>query len=343
MARQISPLSDLRSLWRLVGVLRSARPDVLQTATPKASLLGAIAARMCRVPVVVIGLFGLPQMTQSGWRRRLLDATTRVSTSAATTVWCDSRSMAAYVRDQSLAPRDRVRVIGEGSVGGVDAAGAFDPETRAAVAAGARVRAGLGIPQEAKVLGFVGRLTRDKGMLELGEAWRSLRARHPEAHLVLVGPEDGDFPEGARRLLAPDAHTHLVGGQRHVTPYFAAMDVFVMPSYREGFCVTNLEASAMALPVVATRIPGCVDSVADGVTGTLVPVRDSTALANAIDVYLRDPEMASRHGRAGRARAVHDFDPRAMQTELASAYRDLLHSGELTTATSPSGVGGTRG
>ena len=321
ITRQIAPMADLRSLRRLVTVLRAARPDVLQTATPKAALLGTVAARLARIPVVV-GVFGLPQMTETGWRRRLLDVTTRISTMGARVVWCDSPSMADHVVAQRLAPPSRVRVIGRGSVGGVDACGAFNPE--AVATERVSIRGELGIGENAPVLGFVGRLARDKGMLELGQAWRSLRERHPDAHLVLVGPDDGDMPEEARRLLAPDSHTHVVGPRRRVAPYFAVMDTFVMPSYREGFCVTNIEASAMALPVVATRIPGCVDSVVDGVTGTLVPVRDPEALAEAVERYLASPDLAAAHGRAGQERVRHEFDPAALQAELARTYRDLL-------------------
>jgi glycosyltransferase involved in cell wall biosynthesis len=322
MTRQIAPLHDLRSLRRLVDVLRAARPDILQIATPKAALLGVLAARLSRTPVVVVGIFGLPQMTEGGWRRRLLDTTTRISTMGARLAWCDSPSMADYVIEQRLAPADRVRVIGRGSVGGVDASGVFNPE--ALVAENAEVRGELGISPSAPVIGFVGRLARDKGMLELGEAWRTLRKSHPDAHLLVVGPDDGDMSDEARHLLAPDEHTHLVGPRPHVAPYFAAMDVFVMPSYREGFCVTNIEASAMALPVVATRIPGCVDSVADGVTGTLVPVRDAPALAEAVDEYLTNPDLAAAHGRAGRDRVLREFDPAVLQSELSQTYRDLL-------------------
>jgi nucleoside-diphosphate-sugar epimerase len=322
MSRQIAPVADLRSLRGLVAALRTSRPDVLQIATPKAALLGTLAARLARTPVVVVGVFGLPQMTETGWRRRLLDTTTRISTRWATVVWCDSPSMADYVIHQRLAAPTRVRVVGCGSVGGVDARGAFNPHSLRAD--GARIRRELGIPTGAPVLGFVGRLARDKGMRELGQAWRSLSVRHPDAHLVLVGPDDGDVPADARRLLQAGPRIHLVGPQRHVEAHLAAMDVFVMPSYREGFCVTNIEASALALPVVATRIPGCVDSVTDGVTGTLVPVRDAAALAEAVEEYLAAPQIARAHGWAGRRRVLRDFDPAAMQLELSRTYRALL-------------------
>ena len=296
--RTIAPLADLLGLLQLLRVLRRTRPDIVQIATPKAGLLGAIAARLTCTPVVVVSVFGLPQMTETGWRRRMLDITTRISTWSADVVWCDSESMAAYIVSHRLAPHGRVHVIGHGSVGGVDATRTFNPDR--AAADGRDVRNSLDIPAGAPVLGFVGRLARDKGMLELGHAWRSLRERHPEAHLLLVGRKEGDLPPEAERLLAPDAHTHVVGAQRAVAPYLAAMDLFVMPSYREGFCVANIEASAMRLPVVATRIPGCIDSVADGTTGTLIPPRNTDALVDAVEVYLASPELAAQ-SRCARA------------------------------------------
>jgi glycosyltransferase involved in cell wall biosynthesis len=109
-----------------------------------------------------------------------------------------------------------------------------------------------------------------------------------------------------------------------VAVHLAIMDIYIMPSYREGFGITNIEAAAMALPVVSTRIPGCIDSVHDGVTGTLVPPRNSQALTYAIEQYLRDPDLRLRHGQAGRERVLRDFRPETIWVELFQEYQRVL-------------------
>ena len=277
MTRSVTPIQDLRSAWQLARVLRELRPQVLHASTPKAGLLGSLVARLTGVPVVVTSLFGLPQMTKTGPRRRLLDATTRLSCRCSDRVWCDSFSMRDYATRAGLCPADKLMVLGQGSVGGVDAQGAFSPERHGAKVRDA-IRQRYRIPGDAQVLGYVGPIVIDKGMHELAAAWHVLREKRADLHLLLVGPFEASTPlsEDDQRLFQTDPRVHLAGEQHDIPPFLAAMDINVMPSYREGFGVTNIEAAAMGLPVVATLIPGCVDSVQDGVTGILVPPRNAT-------------------------------------------------------------------
>jgi glycosyltransferase involved in cell wall biosynthesis len=216
-------------------------------------------------------------------------------------------------------------VLGHGSVSGVDAEGTFSiPANWQEVRRELRSR--YGIPHGATVLGFVGRLAREKGLGELTEAWRRLRSSYQNLHLLLVGGLDARDPPTACDLdfLSSEERSHLVGFQTNTPAHYLAMDVCVTPSYREGFGLTNIEASAMCLPVVSTRIPGCTDSVLDGVTGTLVPVHDVAALTRAIENYLVNPDLAQRHGRAGRERVLKDFRPEALWEALQAEYLGLL-------------------
>ncbi len=325
MVRPIAPGSDLVSLLRLRSLLRRLRPDVVHCHTPKAGLLGTIAARGAGVPVVFLSVFGVPQMTRSGLMRRLLDFTTRLSCRLADVVWCDSRSMARYVAEERLCDPAKIRVFGAGSVNGVDTSEAFNP---ARFDEGARheLLASYGIPPTAPTAIFVGRITRDKGIRELAAAWRTVRERIADAHLLIVGPLDEahGLSGGDEAALRSDPRIHLAGMRRDVARHLAAADVFVNPSYREGFGIANLEASAMGLPVLSTRIPGCVDSVRDGVTGVLVPSHDAPALADALERYFRDADLRRRHGSAGRERAVREFRPATIWRELEQAYRERL-------------------
>jgi glycosyltransferase involved in cell wall biosynthesis len=321
MQRRLSPGADIVSLVRLWRALRHLRPDVVHSHSPKAGLLGTLAARLAGVPLVFLSIFGLPQMTRSGAARRLLDATTWLACHFADRIWCDSDSMRRYVASHRLCPEPKLFVIGQGSVGGIDTQRIFAPELH--VVDRREVRREFGIAEDACVLGFVGRLVRDKGITELCAAWRVLRERREDLELLLVGPFESEDPIAAEdeKFLRQDPRVHLAGAQGSVARFYAAMDVFVSPSYREGFGMTNLEASAMGLPVVSTNIPGCVDSVQDGVTGTLVPPRDTELLTEAILRYCEDRELSSAHGAAGRRRAVQEFAPIAYWRGLEGQYR----------------------
>jgi glycosyltransferase involved in cell wall biosynthesis len=322
MSRDITPVADLVSLFRLVKLLRRHKPDIVHSHTPKAGLLGTLAARLARRKAV-LSVFGLPQTTMSGARRIAVDLSMWVACALAHRVWCDSQSVCDVVLARRLCRRDKVFVLGSGSVRGVDAAGMFNP-ARFKPADRLRLRQELGIPADATVAGFVGRLVPDKGIEDLAAAWRVLRPKYPQLHLLLVGEYESRRPinaDGAHSLTG--GRVHFVGYQEDVTPFFAIMDVFVMPSHREGFCLTNIEAAAFGLPVVATRIPGCVDSVSDGRTGTLVPPRDPLSLAAAVARYVDSSSLRQVHGDWGRERVEKEFAPDQIWSELASVYKAL--------------------
>jgi glycosyltransferase involved in cell wall biosynthesis len=327
ISRRITPLADLRSLWRLVRVLRRVRPDVVHGHTPKGGLLAMLAAWLCRVPLRVYHLHGLPMVTATGLKRRLLRWCERVSCRLAHQVFSVSPSLREVALAEGLGAPGKIAVLLNGTINGVDADGAFNParlppESRAAV------RAKHGISAAAPVVGFVGRLARDKGVAELAAAWRYLRAEYPNLHLLIVGPPEphDPLPDDVERALHGDARVHLTGELElaDMPRCYGAMEILVLPTYREGFGTILMEAAAMALPVVATRIPGCVDAVRDGETGTLVPVRDAAALAAAVRGYLDDGALGRRHGEAARARVLRDFRPQALSEALRREYLRLL-------------------
>jgi lipopolysaccharide/colanic/teichoic acid biosynthesis glycosyltransferase/glycosyltransferase involved in cell wall biosynthesis len=326
MTRHISPLSDCRALWRLFRLFRSIRPDVVHAHTPKGGMLGVIAARLARVPAVVYTIHGLPFATATGVRRALLKATELVSCRLADRVFCVSSSMRSLAIAGKVTDEQKLSVLAHGSVGGVDACRRFNPALRAAE--GADWRAANNVPDDAVVATFIGRLTRDKGVLELEQAWQQVRTVDASVHLVIAGPLDSFESEIVQALerLEADPHVHLIGLNWDTPPILAASDLVVLPTYREGFPVTLLEAAAMALPVVATAVPGCTDAVIPGVTGTLVAPRNADALAQAIRSYLGDPALRTAHGAAARSRVVRDFRPEQISNETLAAYRTLCGS-----------------
>ncbi|ABS26832.1 glycosyl transferase group 1 [Anaeromyxobacter sp. Fw109-5] len=316
--RRIAPLRDIVSLLRLGTTLRRLRPDVVDAHTPKGGLLGILAAWMTGVPIRIYHLHGLVYVTSRGLRRRLLLSVEKLTAALSTRVLCVSRSLAEVAMRDGIAPPAKLGVVLSGSINGVDTA-RFAPPTQAERQAARRA---LGLPADARVIGFVGRVTREKGIVELEAAWRTLRRDLPDVRLVLVGPleRQDPVPPAVAASLRNDPRVLMVGFEWDTPRYFRAMDVLALPSYREGFGVVSIEAAAMGLPVVASRIPGCLDAVLDGVTGTLVRPGDDRALCSALLAYLADPELRARHGEAGRARVLREFQQERLWRALEAEY-----------------------
>ncbi len=325
MQRKISPLADAKSIWKLVKTFRQLRPTILHAHTPKGGLLGMVSSFIARVPVRVYHIRGFPYMTASGVTRQLLMWSERVSCLCADRVFCVSPSIRDVAVHDRICPEHKIVVFGGGSGNGVDALRTFNPE-RFTNNDRRSIRAGMGIDNHNLVIGYVGRLAHDKGIEELAEAWFSLRDDYLATHLVLVGRKDERDPVDGQTLekLNRDDRVHLVGEVSDPASMYSIMDVTILPSYREGFGNVLIEAASMGLPVIASRIPGCVDAVQDGVTGTLVTVRDSEALRAAIDRYLGDPSLRGKHGAAGRERVLEKFLDRDIWDATRNEYHRLM-------------------
>lgn len=322
MARSITPLADLVSIARLWKLFRDLRPEVVHAHTPKGGLLALIAAALAGVPARFYTVHGLPLETAAGWKRMLLRWTERVSCGLAHRVHPVSESLARLVRRERLCPNRRIFTLPPGTIGGVDAERRFLPgswSVRQSIA----LRRRLGIPPLAPVVGFVGRLVRDKGVHDLVDAWNRLRPEWPGAHLIIAGRFETRDPVSAKttEALKSDSRIHLLGPVNEMPQVYAAMDVLALPTYREGFPQTPLEAAAMEVPVVATRVTGCVDAVIPGVTGALVAPGDPAALKEALAAYLGDPRLRRCHGEAARRRALEEFAPRKFWRAMEGEYR----------------------
>jgi glycosyltransferase involved in cell wall biosynthesis len=319
MTRDMSPRLDAAALWRWVRLLRRERPALVVTATPKASLLGLVAARLTKVPRRAYYLGGLRFEVERGRRRRVLVTAERLTASCAHVVIVNSPSLAAAVLRYRVTLPGRLRVIQPASSHGVDTAH-FSPR-----AADPVLRSGLGLVDEVPVVGFVGRVTADKGVGALTDALRLLRSRGRTVQLLVLGSQDeADSSEWVARLRA-EADVVLTGHVADVRPYLALMDVHVLPSRREGFPNVVLEAGAMGVPTVTTRATGAVDSVRDGETGLLVDVDAPEQLADALERLLDDPELRTRLGIVAREWVVRDFQPERV---VASFVRHILGSSD---------------
>lgn len=323
MSRELSPLADVVALGRLTRLLRALRPTIVNAGTPKAGLLGVTAARLARVPVIIYLLRGLRFEGATGAKRLLLAATEHVAAGMADRVFVNSESLRARFTALRCAPAEKTLVPGAGSSNGVDVERFVVTDERRAWAAAER--AARSIPPEAIVVGFVGRFVRDKGLVELLDAFQLAAREEPRLHLLLVGDDDqtDPLPRGARELIGSDARITATGFVDEPARYYSMMDLFVFPSHREGFPNAPLEASAAGLPVLGVSATGTRDAIVDGVTGTLLPTSDRVALAQAILRYARSPALRRDQGAAGQRRVSALFRREVVWSAIEAEYRRL--------------------
>ena len=317
--RQPAPLADLRALWATIRLIRRVRPGIVNASTPKAGLIGTLAAWTCRVPTRVYLVRGLRFETATGMRRRLLVGLDRVSTGAATRIVWNSASLMAVGERAGLIRPGRGEVIGNGSGNGIDIV-RFDPMVLPDRAAS---RAQLGLPVDARIVGFVGRFTRDKGIAELVRSIAQLRISRRDLCLLLAGDfEDGDPVDAeTRTMIDHEPWIHVVPWLDHTGVAYQAMNVLAFPSYREGLPNVPLEAQACGVPVVGYAASGTVDAVSEGETGLLVPVGDAAALTSALAEVLETAAWCNELGAAGRDWVQSRFDRLQLWQGWAERYR----------------------
>jgi len=323
MVRGISPAADLIALLRLWRLFLRIKPAIVHGSTAKAGVLSMIAATLARVPVRIYTLRGVMMEIRTGPAQKLLKGMEWIACGLADRVLAVSKSVADAVVEEGLCSPTKIRVLVNGSSNGVDARVRFNP-ARMDPRDRRRLRAKLGVSGDGIVVGFVGRIVRDKGIAELASAWMRIRDQYENAHLLILGPREPQDPVPAEVLegLTSDSRVITIDlvPNEEMPQYYGAMDMLVLPSYREGFPNVVLEAAAMELPVVAARVTGCVDAVVDGVTGILVPPKDSGSLAAAMRIYLGDPPLRTMHGKAGREQVVRKFRPEPIWEALYDEY-----------------------
>lgn len=323
MERDVSPLRDLVSLVRIWRLLRQLRPTICNAGTPKAGLLVMLAAWLARVPCRVYTLRGLRVETARGLTRTILFAAERIACVCAHRVICVSPSLRDRAVNLKLANPRKTVVLGSGSSNGIDASSFVPTPTRTARAAEIRRELKL---DDRPVIGFIGRFNRDKGVGELTAAFDVVRQQFPDASLLLIGSYEhgNEIDPDIRARIEAGSGIVAIPYQPDIAPYYLAMDISVLPTYREGFPNTVLEAQAAERPVVTTQATGAMDSVLDGISGILVPTGDSRALAEAIAKLLANPDLRRQMGKAGRERVEHEFRREVVWGELADLYRGLL-------------------
>ncbi|MBP6124346.1 MAG: glycosyltransferase family 4 protein [Phycisphaerae bacterium] len=327
ITRTIRPLKDIQSYRTLCRLLKNRKYDLVHAHTPKGGLLGMAASRWANVPVRLYTIHGLPLETARGFKRTLLKKADQVACSCATHVLAVSPSLRDRVLEERLCKAEKLSVLGDGSACGVNLA----RYTRTAdiIAKAASVRKQLQIPQDALVLGFVGRVTPEKGIPFLVKNSLRLFEKYENLHLLIVGGIDNSrevLEEDVLHAMKTHPRIHMAGHIRFPVEYYAAMDILVLPTKREGFGMCNIEASAMGLPVVASRIPGCVDSVQEGRTGFLYALNNDDEFTAALEDLIEHPEKRKEMGEAGAQWVRQCFSSERLVEEHIRFYEKVLNS-----------------
>jgi glycosyltransferase involved in cell wall biosynthesis len=326
--RAPAPLMDLRCLIALIRLMRRERFALVHSMTPKTGLLAMIAAWIARAPVRLHTFTGQVWATRSGIRRAVLKCFDQTIARAATFVLADSQSQRSFLASQGVVAASKVAVLAHGSVSGVDAA-KFRPEPSSR----RRVRASLGIGMTDVVLLFVGRLTRDKGVLDLARAFAILAERRSDIRLLVVGPDEERLSAEISHLCGRHrARLHVCNFTNAPQDFMAASDILCLPSYREGFGTVIIEAAAAGLPAVASRIYGVVDAVVDESTGLLHRPGDLDALGRQLERLIDCPALRTSLGVAARARAVRDFSQSTVTSAVLDLYARLIADTEQADA-----------
>ena len=318
--RKVSLISDLQSLIKLYRVFSQEKFDCVLSLMPKSGLLSMLAGFSSRTPVRVHIFTGQVWFTKQGLPRIFLKMLDRLLVFCATSVLADSPSQRDFLVSERIVKSKKIGVLGQGSISGVDVE-RFKPSAELRQ----EIRRSLCIPESAVVFLFMARLTHVKGVLELGRAFKCLVDDLPNAHLVVVGPdEDGLDPELSELTSKLEGRYHRVGYTHKPEAYMAAADVFCIPSYREGFSLATIQAAGVGLPAIASRIYGLTDAVKEDVTGLFHKAGCIEEISAAVLRLYTDTELRAKLSKAAQVRAHAQFSLRYIVGEMYVYINGLL-------------------
>lgn len=322
MKREISLFADVVSIMRWVFLLLKERPYIVHGNTPKAALLSMVAAWITRRPVRIYMCHGLRYQGTQGKLRKLLMTMEKIACSCATHVISVSRGVADIMVADGLCKKEKMMVVGHGSAGGVDME-KFNPEK-----VERDVRKELGIPKDAFVFAFVGRIVGDKGVNELVGAFNRINEKNQNTHLLLVGPNESvqdPISEKTAAIIDNSPSIHAMGMQQDVRPFLKASDAFILPSYREGFGMVLIEAGAMGLPCITTNITGCNEIIIPGENGAIVEPRDEEALYKEMKKWVEHLDIVKTMAAKSRKMVEDRYECHKVWEEYYKFYTSLCN------------------
>ena len=318
--RNISPFSDLRAFFHLLTIFHREKFDVVHTYTPKSGLLGIVAAYLAFVPIRIHHFQGEVWASKTYFMRFLLKNLDRLMAYCATHLLVVSETEKEFLVVEGITSRVRLDMLAHGSICGVDTV-RFSPNTKLS----RHMRERLNFNVNDQVILFMGRLTYDKGLMDLVSAFAKLSNSYPNLNLLIVGPDENNLSSLIQtRFEHLKNRIHFNGYTPHPEDFIAVSDIFCLPSYREGFGLVLIEAASMQVPTVGSRIYGISDAVVDGETGLLFEPRNVSDLAVKIQILLDNQDLAKKLGSKGRERALMLFRKEVLIEAMETYYKNIL-------------------
>lgn len=319
MTRQITPIEDLKSLYKIYKYIKKENPDIVYSFTPKAGLLGMIASFFARVPARIHNIVGMPLMEANGKKRILLEFVEKVTYSFATRLFCNSFGLKKFINKNLT--RKEVKVIAQGSINGVDIEFFKNIKTKEEQN---DIRAKYNILKDDFVITFVGRIVKDKGINELIESFIELKKKHDNIRLLLVG----DYEEHLNPIKLKNKNfidkldsIITVGFQNDIREFLSISDLFTLPSYREGLPNSLIEAGSFGIPLLATDINGCNEIIEEGITGILVDKKNNKSLEDGIEKLLNDKDLYNKIKLQVRNRIIKKYEQSYFWGELNNEFK----------------------
>ena len=331
MSRKITPFQDLKSLWEMWNFLRKEKPQIVHTHTPKAGIIGMLAARLAGVPHRLHTVAGLPLMEATGIKRKILNFVEKLTYSSATRVYPNSKGLYDFILQNNFTQSNKLKIIANGSSNGINTT-FFSPAQVSEIEKVA-LREKLNIHSDDFVFVFVGRIVSDKGINELIKAFSELQAAGNNEltgiKLLLVGGLESDLdPLNPETLAEINQNKDIIsaGFQQDVRPFFAISDALVFPSYREGFPNVVMQAGAMGLPSIVSDINGCNEIIVEGENGLIIPSKNVEKLKEKMLTLARDKNLYIKLKENSRRMIESRYEQSVVWNALLEEYEGLLQS-----------------
>jgi len=331
MSRKITPFQDLKSLWEMWNFLRKEKPQIVHTHTPKAGIIGMLAARLAGVPHRLHTVAGLPLMEATGTKRKILNFVEKLTYSSATRVYPNSKGLYDFILQNNFTQSNKLKIIGNGSSNGINTT--FFSSEQVTETERVTLREKLNIQPDDFVFVFVGRIVSDKGINELIKAFSELQAAGNNEligiKLLLVGGLESDLdPLNPETLAEINQNRDIisVGFQQDVRPFFAISDALIFPSYREGFPNVVMQAGAMGLPSIVSDINGCNEIIVEGENGLIIPPKNVEKLKEKMLTLAKDKNLYIKLKENSRRMIENRYEQSVVWNALLEEYEGLLQS-----------------
>lgn len=324
MTRKITPFKDLKAVYELYRIIKKEKPFIVHSHTPKAGTLGMLAAKLAGIPNRLHTIAGLPLLESTGKKRMLLNSVEKFTYACATLILPNSFGIKTIILEEGFCRATKLKILGNGSSNGIDVSHYSNDAVDKNIAT--KLKEDLGIVEDDTVFIFIGRVVKDKGINELAEAFDAISKINPKAKLIIVGPSEDHLDPvdpATESIIKTNKNIRAVGLIKDIRPYLFISDIFVFPSYREGFPNVVLQSNAMGIPCIVSDINGSNEIVEHNHNGLIVPTKDVQALKDAMLELLLDPAKTEKLAMHCRDNIVKKYKREVIWKEMLKLYKSL--------------------